>query len=183
MNADCYTAEPPWCIVSTANSIAFSLSAQQGIKVSDTFYQTSFQRNHLPLQNVISRGKKKTITEAFSWKHASKREISTHVNKNGNFLKMGALKALTYGIYAINKLPRQLPRSSDVCVYSGGRMPLTRPVPPTSAVSYPYKSCTNIRKIVNNSVKQLKNQSWVPFRAILGYIASVFMSMPSVFRK
>ena len=36
------------------------------------------------------------------------------------------LKALTHGIYAINKLLRQLPRSSDVCVYGGGRMPLTR---------------------------------------------------------
>ena len=31
------------------------------------------------------------------------------------------LKALTHGIYAINKLPRQLPRSSDVLYTAGAR--------------------------------------------------------------
>ena len=36
------------------------------------------------------------------------------------------LKALTHGIYAINKLPRQLPRSSDVVYTVSARMPLTR---------------------------------------------------------
>ena len=35
-------------------------------------------------------GKRKTLTEAFSRKHASKREISTHVHKNGNFLENGS---------------------------------------------------------------------------------------------
>ena len=40
--------------------------------------------------------------------------------------KFTLLKALTHGIYMyiINKLPHQLPRSSDVCVY-GGRPDVT----------------------------------------------------------
>ena len=56
---------------------------------SNTFSEESPTSLKLRFQGYF--GKRKTLTEAFSRKHASKREISTHILKTVTFSKMGAL--------------------------------------------------------------------------------------------